>query len=798
MIDSVVPIEDGAVDLAACRVRRGAQDLALTDIEAALFAYLAQRPGETVERATLLTEVWGYHPAARTRAVDAAMRRLRTKVERAPAEPRHLLAVRGIGYRFAPLLDPRWAHLVGRDALLPRLAAARGLLTLVGPGGVGKTALARALGGGPFVDLSAARSLAECLQAVAAALQTPLVHGSLDPQIRGLGHALAHQAPERIVLDNAEQALPAVRRCVEAWRALAPEVTVLVTSRQVLGLADEQPWPVEPLTAEAAQALLARLTPEGWCADPAIDQLVEAVDRLPLGLELAAGRAPLLTPSQMVQRLDRLGTQGAGRAARQASLEASIAWSWELCDAAEQAALSATALFVGAFDLDAAEVVLPAPRQAVEHLAALRARHLIQSGSGGLRLLESIRRFALARLAPTAEARSRFARWCLRRHAAGVEDPASLQAAFEAVEALDPPLALAVGAACGAITFRRGPEALHHAMVNWCVALAEACTPSAAVGHAWLAQADLLRREARFEAAEAQARRALELAARLEAPALRVAALTAIANVAHRVGRADAEGLFLEAIGVRAAIPPQVRAEALRGHANLLLDQGRLDASEAANAEALHLLRLAGDQRAEAVLQATLGVVALEAGRHAEAHAALTRAVALHRALEDRRFAAVAQSNLAQACHAMGALDAAEAHARESLQHHLRMGNRRFEGFARYILAAIAHERGALEVALEALTAAQRAWQAVEERRFAGYGAARLALLEAARGATAVARHAAEAATRQLEPADAAFARWAVEGGPIPEARSSFGRICRRLIEAPTGPGAPGVGLERG
>lgn len=785
MIDEPVHIEGGAVDLAARAVRRDGADVPLTEIEAALFGYLAARPGESIARATLLVEVWGYHPDSRTRAIDAAMRRLRTKVERDPAEPRHLLAVRGVGYSFAPLVAPQWAHLVGRAALMPQIAAARGLVTLVGPGGVGKTSIARALDDNPFVDLSGARSLAQCLLAVAAILDAPVPKGPVNHQIAGLGHALAHQAPTRLVLDNIEQVRPAMQRCVPVWRTLAPGTTLLLTSREALGLPTERVVAVPPLTAADAVTLLEALTPAGWTADPALPRLVERLDRLPLGLELAAGRAGLLTAGQMIVRLDRLAAPTAD-APRQASLDASIAWSWDLCTPAERATLAALSLFVGQFDVDAVEALVATPADALPALTALAGKHLVQRHAGQLRLLESIRAFARGRLAAADPARRRFARWCLTRSAAGVEDLPNLLSAFDGIEALDPPLALAVGVACDRLLFRRGPEDLRAEMIVRCAALPVGSESSADVAHLRLAQADLARRHGDFEQAAAWARTAADLAESLGAADLQTRALSSLGNIAHCAGQGDAEALFVAAIERSAQADLGVQAEALRGHANLLLDTGRLAESDAVNARALHLMRLAGDVAAEAVLQGSLGVVALEDGRDAEAHAALARALSLHRQRADRRFAAVAQTNLAQVCHAMGDLTAATRHAEESRQAHRHMGNRRFEGFACYILAAIAHERGALERALAELTRALQLWRAVDERRFAGYGACRLALLEVDRGAIAAARPAAAQAIDLLEPHDAAFARWALDGGAPPAPASSFGRICRRIIDRPT------------
>jgi len=95
-------IGGATIELARGVVRRGSKTYHLTTQEAAALAYLAARPGQTVERDDLLREVWNYRGGVVTRAVDNAILRLRAKVEPNPAEPRHILTVHGIGYRFEP------------------------------------------------------------------------------------------------------------------------------------------------------------------------------------------------------------------------------------------------------------------------------------------------------------------------------------------------------------------------------------------------------------------------------------------------------------------------------------------------------------------------------------------------------------------------------------------------------------------------------------------------------------------------------------------------------------------------
>ena len=99
---AVLELDGARVDLARQVVTRDGGEQTLTTKEAALLAWLAARPGKPVEREELLREVWGYRGGVQTRSVDNTVQRLRAKVERDPARPRHILTVTGVGYRFEP------------------------------------------------------------------------------------------------------------------------------------------------------------------------------------------------------------------------------------------------------------------------------------------------------------------------------------------------------------------------------------------------------------------------------------------------------------------------------------------------------------------------------------------------------------------------------------------------------------------------------------------------------------------------------------------------------------------------
>jgi len=329
----------------------------------------------------------------------------------------------------------------GELAEVRRLLAGSRLVTLTGPGGVGKTrlalraaaGLARAFPDGVWlVRLDQLRDEALVAHAVAEALRLQ------DPAGCAPEAAVEYLTGRQLllVLDNCEHVVDAVAKLADVLLRAAAGLRVLATSRESLNIDGEMVLPVPPLpvpeegqplsVAELAQFAAAALFAEraaqvvpGFAVTEANAAAVAGICRrlegMPLAIELAAAQIPVLSAEQIEARLgDRLGLLtrgGRARPARQQTLRASIEWSYELCRPAERLLWARCSVFAGGFQLDAAEGIcaddrLPAG-DVLELLAALAAKSILTAGhSKGVaryRLPETLREFGQERLHESGE-----------------------------------------------------------------------------------------------------------------------------------------------------------------------------------------------------------------------------------------------------------------------------------------------------------------------------------------------------------------------------------------------------------
>ena len=339
--------------------------------------------------------------------------------------------------------------LVGRDddaAAVGDLVRAEGvrLVTLTGPGGVGKSRLAvevaQRLGPGfedgvRFVELGSVRAAELVTAAIAAALGLSTSGGRLITDLKSYLRARRLV----LVLDNFEQVVGAAPLVAELLGA-APGVVALVTSRMVLRLSGEHEFPVPPLlvpppgaggdAADVQRCASVRLFVQRAQAASAgfeltsgnagaVAEICRRLDGLPLAIELAAARVRLLPPQALLARLgDRMGLLTGGARdlpERQRTLRSTLDWSFDLLSGGEQALFARLGVFAGTFDLPAAEAVCAAAGPAVpgraghvmDTLGSLVDSSLVQpqvrDGEPRFGLLETIREYALERLRDGAD-----------------------------------------------------------------------------------------------------------------------------------------------------------------------------------------------------------------------------------------------------------------------------------------------------------------------------------------------------------------------------------------------------------
>ncbi|MEC3952631.1 BTAD domain-containing putative transcriptional regulator [Nocardia sp. CDC153] len=374
---------------------------------------------------TLIRAFTATGQAARAREVfDVTRDQLRTELGVAPS-PELVAAVEHIGSGttvVVPALPVRLTSLIGREPDLKRLGEMLSdtrLVTLTGPGGVGKTSLAleaatraagRWRGGCRFMELAAVSDAVGAVELIRAELG--LSTGPESVHACPIHRPVPADTELLLVLDNCEHVLE-IAGLLADLLARCPNLTVLATSREPLGMHGETLFPVAPLAAPApgaapAEALgsaavhlfldRARSVRPGFTVTGENYETIAAIcrrlDGIPLALELAAARIHTLTPAQILTRLDdrfRLLAGNRAAAARHRSLYTAIEWSWESLREPERRMAQRLWLFPEGATLEALEEVCPG--DAVGPLSRLVSKSLIEFDGRRYRMLETIHAF---------------------------------------------------------------------------------------------------------------------------------------------------------------------------------------------------------------------------------------------------------------------------------------------------------------------------------------------------------------------------------------------------------------------
>ena len=675
-------------------------------------------------------------------------------------------------------------------ALAQRLDAGARLLTVLGPGGTGKTRLVCRYGltwlgdwpgGVYFCDLSDARSIDGIHAAVAIALGIPLGRAEAGLQ---LGHAFAGRGRCLVILDNFEQVVEHAPASLGRWLDRAVEASFVVTSRARLHLPGEEVMTLDPLPLEGDAVELFVLRARAQQADfvlgdsnrAAVAEVVRLLDGLPLAIELAAARTRVLSPAQLVERLSdrfRLLAGARGAAARQATLRAAIDWSWDLLTPWEQAAFAQCAVFERGFTLAAAESVLdlrawPEAPQTLDAIQALvdksllrswipaeQARYDIEEPCFGMYL--SIHEYATEKLvasgaAAQGDVEQRHERYFAgfgsdeaieslyrhggirRRRALALELDNLVAACRRAAGRRHGDTAVAAFRAAWEVLDLQGPYALGAALGEQVLAL-DGITPSLLIAARWT-RALAAWRAGRKDDAAAWLAQALALARKTHERRREGSVLFSLGNLHGEQGRMDEAQQFYEAaLAIHREVGQQrIEAVILGNLGNLHGEQSRTEAARTHYDAALAIHREIGNRNGEGVVLGNLGNLLCDQGRMDEARASYLQALAIAREVGSRSSEGGVLGNLGTLDYEQGRMDEARAHFKAALAIHREVGNRPVEGLVLANIGVAYRDQGRMDEARAHLEAALAIHREVGNRRDEGFVLGNLALLHREQG----------------------------------------------------------------
>jgi predicted ATPase/DNA-binding SARP family transcriptional activator len=693
---------------------------------------LAAHPGQVLLSEATAVLV-GREPAAALRVAELGLYQLRGGSEpsrlfqldflsAAPATSAspavlHLRAERPFGGR-VPIRATRF---IGRATEMERLQALIfdpeiRLVTLLGPGGTGKTRLAIEVGralapaSGPiwFVPLADLGQAALIPGAILEAMAVPPSAG--DPLAKLASQLAARNA--LLILDNAEHLLPEAAAILAAIQGAVPDLRLLVTSRRPIGLAGERRYPVPPLAVPAgpdAPERLAALESVALFLDraqavrpdfqltranaAAVAQLCARLEGIPLAIELAAARAQVLTPAQMLtrlgRRLDFLAARGRDVEHRHHTLRAALEWSYRLLPPPLKQFFVSLAVFRTSFALEAVETVC-GEATALDLLAELMECSLLHAaeGAGGMRyqLLDTVREFAAEKLSDPD-------RLSLERAHAGHY----LELAEAARPYLNSPhehewlnrLAAEHDNLRAALDYCATPEP-------------ESAAPAgAAVLGLRLAAAIALFWTARGHLAEGRERlaRLLALPAASGPTAERANALLELGGLElNQSDYAEAEAHFEQSLVLYRTLGHDVgHGRALNHLANAAFYRGNLARATALYEEGLTICRRVGDRRAIAQALTNLANVANSLADYATARQRLEESLAIKRELGIPRDLTSALMGLGNVAENQGDLAASRAYHEECLAIAVASGDRQRAAWTRVNLGNVAQKSGDVE-----------------------------------------------------------------------------------------------------
>ncbi len=683
------------------------------------------------------------------------------------------------GEIWLPLRSVRHTLPAERDAFVGRAIALRELryrfesgarlVSLLGPGGVGKTRLAQRYGwsmlgdfpGGVwFCDLSQAQTVDGLQFALAQGLDVTL--GSADPAAQ-LGDALVGREDCLVILDNFEQLVQQAEATVGRWLDRAPKARFLVTSRESLGVPGEAVMRLATLSdKEAGELFVLRALAASGRTQPAasdsavLSRLVELLDGLPLAIELAAARAASMSLASLLRRIDErfaLLVSKGGRRTRQATLRAAFDWSWDMLSAAEKAAFAQLSVVEGSCTLEAAEAIVEVDGEAaisLDVIQSLTDKSLVRRRDDErFDMLVSLRAYAAERLLdlpreagdPEARTRLRHCRWFASLDAAeagagkGIELDNLVAACRYAVSVGNAELALGALETAWSVLDRRGPFTL-------AIELAERIRGLPSLDSLCRARVELvygfaLRSSGKLAQAHAALTEAVSLARSLSNRRIERRGLVRLGDLHLVRGQVEAARAILnEALLLaRGADDSEVEWAAVSHLGNLAESVGDLEGAIRFYEEALDVAQRSSDRRGEGGALGNLGVVLHTLGKSAEAKARYKQALELAREAGDRAWEGNTLCNLGLLLQEQGHVEEARTALEAALEVASEMGYARLGAVVRCNLGMVLEATGLRAAAIvkyeQALSLARGLGDRRSEGQFLGY----LGLAQAREGA---------------------------------------------------------------